>query len=68
MSKDWPPALPVYMAIPPEFSTPGRMYSALSSNVDFGFSASFRSAADVNGALARYPGSVGAVAATYNGK
>jgi hypothetical protein len=66
VSEDWLPALPVHMAISPEFGTPGRMYSALSSNVDFGFSASLRSAADVNKALARYPGSVGAVAATHN--
>jgi hypothetical protein len=68
VSKEWPPALPVYMDIPPEFTTPGRMYSALSSNVDFGLSASLRSATDVNEALARYPGSVGAVAATHNGE
>lgn len=68
VSEDWLSALPVHMAIPPEFGTPGRMHSALTSNVDFGSSASLRSAADVNGMLARYPGSVGAMATTYQGE
>jgi hypothetical protein len=68
VSKDWLPALPVHMAIPPDFGTPGRMHSALMSNVDFGSSAALRSAADVNGILAQYPGSVGATATTYQGE
>jgi hypothetical protein len=67
-SEDWLPALPVYMTIPSEFIPRGRMYSGLLSNVDFGASASLRSAADVNGMLARYPGAIGAKATTYQGE
>jgi hypothetical protein len=44
------------------------MYSAQTSNVDFGPLASLRSAADVNNALAQYPGASGAIAATHSGK
>ena len=66
VSEDWLPALPVHMAIAPEFGAPGRMVGALSSHIDFGFSASLRSAADVNEALSKYPGSDRAVAATNN--
>jgi hypothetical protein len=63
---EWLPALPVYMTIAPQFGAPGRMYGALSSNIDFGFSASLRSPTDVNEALSKYPGSTGALAAMHN--
>lgn len=68
VSEDWLPVLPVYITIPPQFGTPGRMVGALSSHIDFGFSASLRSAADVNEALSKYPGSDRAVAATHSGE
>jgi hypothetical protein len=62
------PALPVHLSIAPDFGEPGRMYSAIGGEVDFGDIPSLTDAAAVSTWLSQYPGAARMKVSTHNGE